>query len=162
MQKRLLVRPNIPPRSSGKIKSAKQRYIRAGSSSYEMLAVRRLPGQPSGPAKATSPRPGAAPARRQPDLAYPVRLDECLAQAMAKTGRPARSATQLFWLAREVYQDSLANPGPPTRPHVQPVRHIRLTRRVRPAHRRRMFLQHQTQTLTSTRRHVRPSWPNCR
>ena len=49
---------------------------------------------------------------RQPDLAYPVGLDEVLAQAMAKdpAHRP-RTATELFRLVREVYPNSLLNPN---------------------------------------------------
>ena len=44
---------------------------------------------------------------RQPDLAYPARLDEVLAQAMAKdpAQRP-RTATELFRLVSQVYQDA--------------------------------------------------------
>jgi serine/threonine protein kinase len=51
---------------------------------------------------------------RCPDLAYPVNLDYVLAQAMAKDpARRPRTATELYRLAHEVYQRSLANPAPP-------------------------------------------------
>ena len=60
---------------------------------------------------------------RQPDLIYPARLDEVLAQAMAKDPslRP-RSATELFRQVRQVYLDKT---GPaasiPSRPFTRPV-----------------------------------------